>query len=174
MNYSPIRAARRWSIPAALALVCLTAAADEAKAPVNVDWGDPSTFAEVRHNACRDRIKPEEWLGQLAQHLQRRAGKVLAVGQHLDVTITDIQRAGACEPWRGPRWDDVRVIKDIYSPRIDLRYTLTTGDGALVRKGEDTLRDAAFLSRATMNREDPLRFEKRMLDDWLRREFAPR
>ena len=170
MKHSSIR----WSIPAALALACLTAAADEARAPVNVDWGDPATFAEVRQNACRDSTKPEEWLGQLAQHLQRRAGKVLAPGQHLDVTITDIQRAGACEPWRGPRWDDVRVIKDIYSPRIDLHYTLTTGDGTLVRKGEDSLRDAAFLSRATMNREDPLRFEKRMLDDWLRREFAPR
>ncbi|MEO7325092.1 MAG: DUF3016 domain-containing protein [Dokdonella sp.] len=162
-----------WSMAVVLAFGCAIVAADEAPPPVKVDWTDPSAFAEVRQNACHNRVKPEEWLTALARHVQRRAGKVIAAGQHLDVTLTDIRRAGACEPWRGPRWDDVRVVKDIYSPRIDLRYTLTTADGKLVRSGEATLRDLGFLNRATASDDDPLRFEKRMLDDWLRREFAP-
>jgi hypothetical protein len=174
MKYSQMVKRLRWAIPVALAFGCATAVADETPSPVKVDWTDPAAFAETRQNACRSSVKPEEWLGDLARHVQRRAGKVIAAGQHLDVTLTDIRRAGACEPWRGPQWDDVRVIKEIYSPTIDLRYTLTTADGKLVRSGEATLRDAAFMSRATATRDDdPLRYEKRMLDDWLRREFAP-
>lgn len=174
MTYLQFHKRLRWSIPVSLAFACAIAAADDSPPPVKVDWTDPSEFAEVRQNACRNRVKPEEWLGELARHMQRRAGKVIAAGQHLDVTLTDIRRAGACEPWRGPQWDDVRVVKEIYSPRIDLRYTLTTADGKLVRSGEATLRDAAFISRATATRDDdPLRYEKRMLDDWLRREFTP-
>ncbi|MEO5624898.1 MAG: DUF3016 domain-containing protein [Dokdonella sp.] len=173
MKYLQMIKRLHWSIPVALALGCARVMAEVAPPAVKVDWTDPSAFTEVRQNACRNGVKPEEWLAELARHLQRRASKVIAAGQRLDVTVTDIRRAGACEPWRGPRWDDVRVVKEIYSPRIDLRYTLTTADGKLVRSGEATLHDGAFLSRATASRDDPLRYEKRMLDDWLRREFSP-
>lgn len=174
MKYLPMVKRLRWSIPAAFVFVCASVMADETPPAVTMDWTDPSAFAEVRQNVCSNRIKPEEWLTELARHMQRRGSRVIGAGQHLDVTITDIRRAGACEPWRGPQWDDVRVIKNIYSPRINLRYTLTTADGKLVRSGEATLRDAAFLSRATATRDDdPLRYEKRMLDSWLRHEFTP-
>ncbi|GAA0716204.1 DUF3016 domain-containing protein [Dokdonella soli] len=162
-------------IPAALALTTAGATAlakSEPPSRIGVDWTDPAGFADVRESACSTRAKPVEWLGELARHLRRRADQVLAPGQHLDVTITDIRRAGICEPWRGPRWDDIRIVKDIYPPSIDLRYTLTGSDGARLRGGEEKLRDPAFLNRSTPNRDDPLRYEKRLLDDWLLREFA--
>ena len=158
-----------------LAFACAAAIArDTVPSPIHVDWSDPAMLSEVRESACRSRVKPEQWLGELARYVQGRAAKVLAAGQRLDVTITDIRRAGICEPWRGPRWDDVRIVKDIYAPRIDLRFALTDSDGRRISEGERELRDAAFLSRAVPFRaDDPLRYEKRMLDDWLRREFAP-
>jgi hypothetical protein len=175
MNDSRIFTPRStWPFAFALAFACAPVLAKDAGPPaVRVDWSDPATLSEVRESACRSRVKPAEWLGELARYLQQRAARVLAPGQHLDVTITDIRRAGVCEPWRGAQWEDVRIVKDIYPPRIDLRYALTAADGTLVRKGENTLRDAAFLSRAVPFRaDDPLRYEKRMLDDWLHREFA--
>ncbi len=173
MKYLQMIKRLRWSILVAFAFGCGTVMADATPPAVTMDWTDPSAFSEVRQNVCRNGVKPEEWLTELARHLQRRGSSMIAAGQHLAVTLTDIRRAGACEPWRGPQWGDVRVIKNIYSPRIDLHYTLTTADGKLVRSGEATLRDAAFLSRSTPGRDDPLRFEKRMLDDWMRREFKP-
>ena len=160
---------RRACLP--LAALLATGFAVASTPPVSVGWTDPAAFAEVRENTCRSSSRPQEWLGELARYLQRRAGKVLGAGQHLDITITDIRRAGACEPWRGPQLDDVRVIKNLYSPRIDLRYALTDANGNVVRKGESRLRDAAFLSRGSMRRDDPLRYEKRMLNDWLRSKF---
>ena len=175
MNHFRIFAPRSaWPFAFALAFACAPALAKDAGAPaVHVDWSDPATLSEVREDTCRSRTRPGEWLGPLARYLQRRAGSRLAAGQQLAITITDIRRAGACEPWRGPQMDDVRVIKNLYPPRIDLRYTLSAADGSVVRSGEARLRDNAFLSRGTMSRDDPLRYEKRMLDDWLRRTFPP-
>jgi hypothetical protein len=163
-------------IATALALTVACASAVHTSTPdsrVTVDWTNPADFVEVRENPGSRPARPEEWLAQLARHLQSRAERVLPPGQHLHVTITDVKRAGRYEPWRGPQWDDIRIIKDIYPPRIDLRYTLTGSDGTRLREGERTLRDLAFLSRGTLSRDDPLRYEKRLLDDWLRREFAP-
>lgn len=150
-----------------LAPLALTAA----EASVKMDWTDPAKFADTRQSMCTSSIKPEEWLADLARHVQARAASRLAPGQRLEITITDIRRAGQCEPWRGPRASDIRVIKEPYSPRIDLRYTLADEGGKVLREGTEELRDLAFLQRGTLNANDPLRFEKRMLDDWLRKTF---
>jgi hypothetical protein len=142
---------------------------------VQVTWTNPGDFSEAKqsYGTGLGRISPDEWLGELAKHLRYRAERALPPGETLQVTFTNVQRAGTYEPWRGPRWDDVRIIKDIYPPRIDLKFTLTDASGGVVKEGTRELRDPAFLQRSIPDANDPLRFEKRMLDDWLRKEFAP-
>ena len=45
-------------------------------------------------------------------------------------------------------------------------------DGAVLAQGERRLADPGFLQGAArLDDSDPLRFEKRLIDDWLRREF---
>lgn len=168
-----MKISRRWLtlIPAALALVGAMAVVHADAPRVRVDWINPAGFSDVRQSMCRTRTNPEEWLGDLAKYVQRRAEKMIGAGQRLQVTFTDVMRAGLCEPWRGPRWDDIRIVKNIYPPSINLHYVLTNADGTTVRKGEAKLSDVAYLNRGTPNSNDPLRYEKRMLDDWLRREF---
>ena len=160
---------------AATLLAGCATTAPRAAAPnshVLVNWNDPANFSDTRSNLCRNRVKPEEWLGQLARYVENRADRAIASGQTLKVTITDIQRAGQCEPWRGPNLDDVRIIKDIYPPSISLHFVLADANGHVVNEGDRTLRDSAFMHRDNMlNKDDPLRFEKRLLDDWLRKEF---
>ena len=160
----------RCVLPVLLFLAPLALAA--AEATVKVDWTDPAKFADTRQSMCTSSIKPEEWLADLARHVESRAARRLAAGQRLEITITDIRRAGQCEPWRGAQASDIRIIKEPYSPRIDLRYSLIGADGKVLREGTEQLRDLAFLQRGTMNANDPLRFEKRMLDDWLRKTFG--
>jgi DUF3016 family protein len=140
---------------------------------VQIDWTRPADFSESKTYAGTGlgRQDPDEWLGDLANHLRYRAERVLPEADHLAVTFTNVQLAGTYEPWRGPRWDDVRIIKNQYPPRIDLKFTLTDAHGAVVKEGERKLRDPAFMQRGILNETDPLRFEKRMLDDWLRTEF---
>jgi hypothetical protein len=88
--------------------------------------------------------------------------------------VTQVDLAGDCEPWRGPQFERVRVYRDIYSPRIDLEFRVTDGEGRLVREGQRSLRDLNYLQRALLRPGDPLRFEKDMLRDWFRDEFAAR
>lgn len=170
--FQPLSAAAL--VAASLLAGCATA--PRAAAPnshVSVNWDDPANFSDTRSNLCRNRVKPEEWLSQLARYVDNRAGRVIASGQILKVTITDIQRAGQCEPWRGPNLDDTRIIKDIYPPSISLHFVLADANGHVLSEGDRTLRDSAFMHRGTLlNENDPLRFEKRLLDDWLREEFA--
>jgi len=146
---------------------------DATSSRVQVAWTNPADFSEAKemYGNGIGRQSPDEWLGDLAKHLRYRAERVLPSGESLQVTFTNVQRAGTYEPWRGPRWYDVRIIKAIYPPSIDLRFTLTDASGGVVREGTRELRDPAFLQRGILNETDPLRFEKRMLDDWLRNEF---
>ena len=87
-------------------------------------------------------------LGELRKHLQDRAEGYLAEGQKLTVTITDVDLAGEFEPWRGPAAADVRIVKEIYPPRIKLSFRLTDASGAVVKQGERELTNLNFLMTA--------------------------
>lgn len=151
------------------------AQAGEAKgnsARVSVEWTDPAQFTEVRYGHQFRQPTPEVWLGELRKTLVRRADSALPPGQHLAVTITDVKLAGQFEPWHGPDYTDVRIVKSIYPPRIDLTFNLTAADGQVIASGERKLRDPAFLDRGSVNAIEPYRFEKRLLKDWVDREFG--
>ena len=170
-----MKRSRAFVVAIALAFASVASAAPQASdSRVQVDWTKPGDFSEAKQypGTGLGRESPDEWLTDLANHLRYRAERVLPQGDDLHVTFTNVQRAGTYEPWRGPQWDDVRIIKDIYPPRIDLTFTLTDANGGVVKEGKRELRDPAFLQRGILNESDPLRFEKRLLDDWLRNEFA--
>lgn len=142
---------------------------------VQVQWTDPAQFTELRQSRNRWEAQRGDWVVDLAEHLRKQASKHLPEGQTLDVTITDIKRAGDYEPWRGPQLDDVRFMRDIYPPRIALQFTLSDASGQVIDQGERTLRDTGYLLNSSMpSNTDPLRYEKRMLDDWLRRDLLKR
>ncbi|HOX72034.1 MAG TPA: DUF3016 domain-containing protein [Dokdonella sp.] len=151
------------------------AQAGEAKgdsARVSVAWTDPAAFTELRYGHQFRQPKPEAWLAEFRKTLVRRADSVLQPGQHLDVTITDVKLAGQFEPWLGADYRDVRIVKSIYPPHINLTFNLTDANGQVIASGERKLRDPAFLDRGTVNPSESYRFEKRMLKDWVAREFG--
>lgn len=140
---------------------------------VSVSWTDPAKFTESRYGPQINQAKPEIWLGDMQKTLVKRGGSVLKPGEHLDVVITDVKLAGQVEPSQGGR-NDVRVIKSIYPPDISLSFTLTGADGKVLNSGERKLSDVAFLDRdrGTRGLNDAYRFEKRLLEDWVRTEFG--
>jgi hypothetical protein len=62
-------------------------------------------------------------------------------------------------------------MKDIYPPRIDLTFKLIDSDGNVLREGPRKLRNLSYLYSgvATPGNTDPLRYDKALLDSWLRR-----
>ena len=159
-----------------LALACALAPAAWAQdaaaaARVNVEVGDFSQMRELKHLSGMQRRDTEQSIQALAKWLQHQAARRLPAGETLQVTLRDVDLAGDYEPGRTDGYD-IRVVKDLYPPRIELEYRLDDADGKPLRQGEATLRDTGFLFGIGPMGSDPLRFEKRMLDDWLRGQFA--
>ena len=143
-----------------------------ASGPVSVQWNDPATFTELRYSRNRWESERGPWLTDLAEYLRKRAATQLPDGERLELTIVDVDRAGDFEPWHGAQHQDTRIVRDIYPPRMTLQVKHYDASGALVSEGERKLSDPAFLLGTNpINSSDPLRFEKRMIDSWLRREL---
>lgn len=141
--------------------------------PVSVRWDDPAQFSEIRYSHNAFEARRGNWVEDLALYLRERAEARLAPGERLEVHITDIDRAGAYEPWRGVRYQDTRFIRDFYPARISLSFRLTDAEGKVVAQAERRLSDPAFLMDGSVaRRTDALRFEKDLIDQWLRREFG--
>jgi hypothetical protein len=136
---------------------------------VTVHYKDPQHFSEARSSAGVHLIDTNAYLKPLKAYIAERAARALAPGQRLDIEVTDVDLAGEYEPWRGPRFNDVRVIKDIYPPRIDLDFTLYGADGKVLNEGSRKLRDLGFLNTISATDQDPLRYEKALIDSWLRK-----
>lgn len=181
MQIPPIAAPAR-GLMAAAALVLAAGCAQQPGTPrppvevaagiVSVTHADPAGFSEARGAPHESGKARRAWLDALSQHLSERAAAALPRGQRLEIHIADVQRAGGFEPWRGLRAAGVRVVRDIYPPRIDLSFKLRDERGAVLREGSRQLRDSAFLMRPDMYPNDPLRHEKALLDDWVRKEFG--
>ena len=140
--------------------------------PVSVAWGDPAGFTELRRSSNIYEATRGDWLPQLAAYLRKRAEPRLGSGERLELTILDVDRAGEYEPWIGVNYYDTRIVRDIYPPRMTVQFRHFDSAGVVVAEGESKLTDLAFLTNASpINNADPLRFEKRMIDAWLRREL---
>ncbi|HEL2979346.1 TPA: DUF3016 domain-containing protein [Stenotrophomonas maltophilia] len=145
----------------------------QADGPVSVKWDDPAKFTEIRQSSNRFEAERGDWVQQLARYVQTTAAKPLQPGQTLDVTLVDIKRAGDYEPWHGPRGRDIRIMRDIYPPRISLQYTLKDASGRIVSEGDARLSDTGYLHNIGLKSDsDPLRYEKRLIDDWVKRQLA--
>jgi hypothetical protein len=140
-------------------------------ARAEVNFFEPRKFTDVKDSSMGD-YERTTYLDQIRDHLLEQAKYYVPENHTLVVTFTDIDMAGDFEPWRGPRFDDIRIVKDIYPPRLVLTFQLRDGEGQVVKEGRRELRDLAFLMKITMAfRDDSVRHEKGLIDDWLRAEF---
>ena len=53
-----------------------------------------------------------------------------------------------------------------------MNYVLSDAQGAVIKSGDANLKDLGFDAHNGGMSSDPLRFDKRMLDKWLRTEFG--
>ena len=144
-------------------------AATPAKAPVRTEvvFDQPDKFTDVKDGDFGTDRGRDAILEQIREFIVERAEKALPAGQKLTVTFADIDLVGEYEPWRGPQFSDVRIVKSIYPPRFKFSYKITDAAGKTVKEGKEELRDLAFDMRLTIDRQDPLRYEKDILKDWI-------
>lgn len=154
-------------LAAALAVASPTVPA----ATAEITFVRPEGFTDVGlppySGAERDAV-----LEGLKRHLVMKAARALPQGETLSVIVTDVDLAGSYEPWqRGSQ--EVRIVREAYPPRIELRFRLASADGRVVKEGTRSLRARSLFTNAARYQGHALRFEKLLIDDWLEREFAP-
>ena len=160
----------RWL--SALLVVSSASLRAEDQGPVRVEFVAPEKFTDV--SLYRARMAPEKNpnLDALRKHTQKRAARYLSDGQTLLIQVTDINLAGDHLPNTDPSLYDVRIVTGLYPPRIKLNYSLQSASGSVLKAGQVDLRDLGFDSSSPGRSSDALRYEKYMLDKWMRKEFG--
>lgn len=146
--------------------------AEPSNKTVNVVFNNPEKFTDVKTSSMDSEKDRDYLLEQIKEYIQERAPRYMAEGQTLNITVNDVDMAGDFEPWRGSRLQDIRIVKDIYPPRIDLDFKLMDASGAVVSEGTRQLRDLNFMmSTPSIPSNDTLRHEKNLINNWLSTEF---
>lgn len=150
-----------------IALAVLAIAASAAQADVQVNFVKPETFSDIKDNQG---FRKPEVLDDIKTYLVAEFQKYLP-GKDVRIDVTDVDLAGEYEPffWRS---QGIRVMRAVTSPSIELSYEVRDGD-KLVQQGKTRLRDMNYQEGSTLfGSSDPLRYEKRMVDRWMRQEFS--
>ena len=131
---------------------------------MSVTFQDPDSYTDARssYGGGTDHY----YLDLLTAQFKKAASQYLKDGEKLAITVTDVDLAGDYIP-RGV--NDVRIIKDIYRPRLALTYKLTGADGKVVKQGDSTPTDLTFMNNVSViGRNDPLFYDKALVDQWAR------
>jgi hypothetical protein len=137
-------------------------------ASATVEFVNPEKFTDAGRSYSPG--EREGTLSQLKDHLIERAGKLLPAEQKLSVTVTDVDLAGDFDK-RQSIANEVRIVREVYPPRIDLTFKLEGADGTVLKEGSRNLRDPQFMQGGLRYKGEALGYEKELIDDWLRREF---
>ena len=162
-----MRACLALHLAAAAALLAIPAAR---AATAEVQFVHPEKFSDA--GKSYQWVDRDTALAGLKEHLVKQAAAMLPSDQKLVVNVTDVDLAG----WYDPRQlasRERRIVSESHPPRIDLDFRLLAADGSVLKEGQRNLRDYSFLTSGNLGyQNDYLRYEKTMLDDWLKQEFV--
>ncbi len=159
---------RKASLGVAFAVLILAPGASFAG--VKVRFIDPEHYTDAGSFGTGSR---KATLAAFRTYFQKLGERFLAPGQTLTIDVLDIDLAGEYEPWR-TNFSDIRIMRDTTPPSFRLRYVLTER-GKRMRSGEENLMDINYQMNASARLSGGrYAYEKALLDDWFRRNFADR
>lgn len=142
----------------------LGALASVADAQADVSFIKPENFSDIGW-VPSDR---DTALKQLEDHFKTLAARELP-GKQLKIEVTDIDLAGEVEP--RARSDRLRILRSVTIPRMSFNYTLSE-NGQVLKSGKADIKDMNYQSGANRYFDsEPLRYEKKMIDDWMAKEL---
>lgn len=133
-----------------------------------VTWTDPDKYTDIRpSNESKSRFQKrifksfEEHFAKLSEQLPE--------GQKLKIDVTNVDLAGDV---RLGSTQQIRIVKDIYIPRIKFTFELVNADNTIESSGDVDLKDMSFMmSPNAYSSGKSLNYEKRMLDKWFNDTF---
>ncbi len=153
------------------ALLAIFIATPLASAKVVVEFNNPDKFADIKDSQFKTAPEKNNNLNQLKTWLEKRAANWVGEDKTLKIQFQDIDLAGEYEPWQPAQFNDIRIIKDLYPPKLKFHFQVLGADHAVLSEGDRELKDMGFMLNNDQRSSEMLRFEKRLLENWLRKEF---
>jgi hypothetical protein len=136
----------------------------DADAPVAVEIATPERYTDIGTGLDLQRN-----IATLQRHLKTQGAQCLRDGEKLELRVFNVDLAGRDEWWHRPG-QDLRVMRDVTWPRMDMSYVWRDAQGKVLLEGREWIVDMNYLLRtSTRNDRDPLPYEKAMLHDWFDR-----
>lgn len=138
--------------------------------PVDVSWSDPHKFRDLSSVTEKKSSFQHRFFKEINKHLNELSTR-LPHGYKLSIDVTQVDLAGRIDFVHGQR---IRVIKDMYYPNMAFTYRLHDNSGKLMLSSSEQIKGKAFLANATPRSSvfDSFPYEKRMLTNWYKKEFA--
>ena len=130
---------------------------------VSVTTANPDSFTPVPSAKKESKAERRAWVEALSEHMADRIAEALRDGERAEVYISDIRRATAMSG---------ASSQDVVPPRIALTFKRLSAKGKVVQTASRTLQDNALQLKGRRYENDPLRYEKALVDDWVTKEFG--
>lgn len=157
------------SLALQLGLLALLAPGLPARADVVVEFVGPERYTDVGQYGAES----ERNLRALERHFKEQGERCLQHGESLELKVFDVDLAGGDEWWHRGTYD-LRVMRDITWPRLDLAYVWRDASGNMLGERREQVNDMSYLWRSAFVRNDTdyLPYEKAMLRDWFGQRFC--
>ncbi|MCL1038445.1 DUF3016 domain-containing protein [Shewanella submarina] len=172
-------ATRAFILAGILATGSVMAADEKVENPVTQDgvvkitWQNPDKYSDIESTAERQSRFEQRAFDSMTENLAKLARKVLTHGEQMQMTVTNVDLAGDVRPTFGASASDIRVLKDIYPPKITFSYQITKGQ-QVIMSGEEELRDLNYLGGIQPRRQESFMYENQMLKHWFNKTITPR
>jgi len=134
-----------------------------------VKWTEPEKYRDIDAGEESKVRFRERVFTRFEKHFNKLAGK-LPEGQVLKIEVTDVDLAGSTLHGGMKR---IRVVKAIHFPRMEFSYQLVDAKGVEIKSANVDLKDMSFMMGSNLKyRNDFLGYEKKLLDDWFKKEFS--
>ncbi len=137
-------------------------------ADVEVKWTNPDKYSDIEAGEEHRKHFKERTFKSFEKHFAKLA-ETLPENQKLVFDITNVDLAGDVNHGGMKR---IRVVKNIFFPRIEFSYQLLNADNSVVKSEDVSLKDMGFLMHNGLKyRSQSFGYEKEMLDDWFKDTF---
>ena len=138
-----------------------------------VEWKSPEKYTDIRSGDQSAKSMHNSVAKSLGGEFSGLAAQ-LPAGYRLSVTVTDLDLAGEVDPIPMRQMNEVRVLKDIYFPRMIFDYQLKDARGAVLQGQTDVeLKDMQYLSSMRTTRSSESFYaERKMIRDWFSKQIT--
>lgn len=137
------------------------------ESPIKVEWLQPEKYSDIRPANEPKGSYRRHVLASFDKFWQKMSAR-LPQGYNVKLTMKDVDLAGDVNPLYRLDNREIRVIKEIYFPRITLDYQVLDANNQVVLEGKDVkIKDMNFMNTTGLRySSQEFGHEKAMLDKW--------